>query len=60
MDMRTIAVPLELMEEILMLLNDVENRSYGGRRWRTSYDLAAEVAKLLRSTTTGPDHRLTP
>lgn len=58
--MRMIAVPLELMEEVLMLLNDVENRSYGGRRWRTSYELAAEVTKVLRSTTTGLDHRLTP
>lgn len=55
--METIAVSRELMEEVLMLLNDVENRSYGGRRWRTSYELAAEVTKLLKSSTTGLDRR---
>lgn len=57
--MERIAVSRELMEEVLMLLNDVENRSYGGRRWRTSYELAAEVTKVLRSTTTGLDQGLT-
>lgn len=53
--METIPVSRALIEEVLMLLNDVENRSYGGRRWRTSYELAAEVTRVLRSTSKGLD-----
>lgn len=41
-----------LLQEILVALNDIPNQVYGGRRWQTTYQLAAELSRVLK---TAPD-----
>lgn len=46
--MSTIQVPLSTLREILTVLNEVPNQRYPGDEFRTTYDLAAEVSRLIR------------
>lgn len=41
-----------LLQEVLVALNDIPNQVYGGLRWQTTYQLAAELSRVLK---TSPD-----
>ena len=52
--MEETTVPRVLLQEILVALNDIPNQVYGGVRWQTTYQLAAELSRVLK---TSPDSR---
>lgn len=44
-----IEIPLELLREIQCALNDLPNTPFSGERWTSTYALAAELSRYLRS-----------
>lgn len=42
-----------LLQEVLVALNDIPNQVYGGVRWQTTYQLAAELSRVLQKTPNG-------
>lgn len=39
-----------LLQEVLVALNDIPNQVYGGLRWQTTYQLAAELSRVLKTS----------
>ena len=46
--MEQLAIPRALVEEILVALNEVRNTSFGGTRYKTTYELAAELSRTMK------------
>jgi len=56
--MSMISIPFSLLGEILTALNQVPNQPYPGVEFRTTYDLAAELSRLMRGNVSRtPDPR---
>lgn len=47
--MDTISIPRDFAEELMTALNFIRNQKTSGERWRTTYDLAAELSRVLKS-----------
>lgn len=48
--MRSVSVSRELLDDIVTALNQVKNHEVGGFRWRSTYSLAAELTRVLRTS----------
>lgn len=51
--MDTISLPRSLAEELMIALNHIRNQNSGGQRWKTTYELAAELGSVLRASQDG-------
>jgi len=41
-------ISLALLNELMIALNHMPNQASGGVRWRTTYQLAAELSRALK------------
>ncbi|GMV10677.1 MAG: hypothetical protein AMXMBFR55_24110 [Gemmatimonadota bacterium] len=48
--MDTISLPRSLAEELMIALNHMRNQPSGGQRWRTTYELAVELSRVLKAS----------